>query len=77
MTGEGRVDRSSHVVADPVTGRLRTLTPVEMERLQCFDDNRTLGMPENMRKFCMGNALVVSMVTRMGAVLDTIITEEP
>ena len=77
VTGEGRVDRSSHVVADPVTGRLRTLTPVEMERLQCFDDNWTLGMPENMRKFCMGNALVVSMVTRMGAVLDTIITEEP
>ena len=77
VTGEGRVDRSSHVVADPVTGRLRTLTPVEMERLQCFDDNWTQGMPENMRKFCMGNALVVPMVTRMGAVLDTIIANEP
>lgn len=77
VTGEGRVDRSSHVVADPVTGRLRTLTPVEMERLQCFDDNWTQGMPENMRKFCMGNALVVPMVTRMGAVLDAIIANEP
>ncbi len=77
VTGEGRTDRSSHVVTDPVTGQLRTLTAVETERLQCFDDDWTLGMPDNMRRFCMGNALVTQMVTRMGAVLDNIISNEP
>ena len=77
VTGEGRTDRSSHVVTDPVTGHLRTLTAVETERLQCFDDDWTLGMPDNMRRFCMGNALVTQMVTRMGAVLDNIISNEP
>ena len=74
---EGKVDRGTHVVADPITGELRKLTPVEMERLQGFDDNWTAGMTEPMRRFCMGNALVVPMVTRMGAVLDTIVANEP
>ena len=31
---------------------------------------------ERMRYFCMGNALVVPMITRMGKVLDEIIEEE-
>ena len=53
------------------------LTPVEAERLQGFDDDWTnTGMPDRMRYFCMGNALVVPMITRMGRVLDTIIAEE-
>ena len=30
-----------------------------------------------MRFFCMGNALVVPMITRMGKVLDEIIAKEP
>ena len=34
------------------------------------------GMPERMRYFCMGNALVVPMITRMGKVLDLIIDKE-
>ena len=76
-SSEGKVDRSSHVVADPITGGLRKLTPVEMERLQGFDDNWTDSMSEPMRRFCMGNALVVPMVTRMGTVLDSIIANEP
>ena len=68
---------STHVVSDPGTGRLRLLTPVEAERLQGFDDEWTnTGMPDRMRYFCMGNALVVPMITRMGRVLDTIIAEE-
>jgi DNA (cytosine-5)-methyltransferase 1 len=29
-----------------------------------------------MRYFCMGNALVVQMITRMGKVLDEIIAKE-
>lgn len=77
LTSESTLNRSTHVVADPVTGRLRLLTPVEAERLQGFDDEWTnSGMPDRMRYFCMGNALVVPMITRMGNVLDTIIDQE-
>lgn len=77
LTSESTLNRSTHVVTDPGTGRLRLLTPVEAERLQGFDDEWTnSGMPDRMRYFCMGNALVVPMVTRMGRVLDDIIAEE-
>jgi len=77
LTSESTLNRSTHLVADPVTGRLRLLTPVEAERLQGFDDRWTdTGMPDRMRYFCMGNALVVPMITRMGKVLDQIIPAE-
>ena len=77
LTSESTLNRSTHVVADPGTGKLRILTPVEAERLQGFDDNWTdTGMPQRMRFFCMGNALVVPMITRMGSVLDSIIQQE-
>lgn len=77
LTSESTLNRSTHVVADRKTGNLRLLTPVEAERLQGFDDDWTnTGMPDRMRYFCMGNALVVPMITRMGKVLDTIITAE-
>ena len=77
LTSESTLNRSTHVVADRKTGNLRLLTPVEAERLQGFDDNWTnTGMPDRMRFFCMGNALVVPMITRMGKVLDTIIATE-
>lgn len=77
LTSESTLNRSTHIVADPWTGRLRTLTPIEAERLQGFDDEWTnTGMPDRMRFFCMGNALVVPMITRMGKVLDDIVTKE-
>lgn len=77
LTSESTLNRSTHVVSDPTTGRYRLLTPVEAERLQGFDDNWTnTGMPDRMRYFCMGNALVVPMITRMGKVLDDIISAE-
>lgn len=77
LTSEATLNRSSHIVTDPGTGRLRILTPVETERLQGFDDEWTnSGMPDRMRYFCMGNALVVPMITRMGKVLDEIIENE-
>ena len=77
LTSESTLNRSTHVVEDPETNRLRLLTPVECERLQGFDDNWTnSGMTQRMRYFCMGNALVVPMVTRMGATLDSIILQE-
>ena len=77
LTSESTLNRSTHVVADPGTGELRLLTPVEAERLKGFDDDWTnTGMHDRTRYFCMGNALVVPMITRMGRVLDTIIAEE-
>lgn len=77
LTSESTLNRSTHVVSDPGTGRLRLLTPIEAERLQGFDDDWTnSGMPRRMRYFCMGNALVVPMITRMGAVLDDILVAE-
>lgn len=85
LTSEGTKNRSTHVIADPYTGRLRVLTPIETERIQGFDDDWTkislmdgeeTEMPARMRRFCMGNALVVPMVTRMGNVMDKIIENE-
>lgn len=77
LTSESTLNRSTHVVEDPGTHRKRLLTPREAERLQGFDDDWTAtGMPERMRYFCMGNALVVPMITRMGKVLDVILRTE-
>lgn len=77
LTSESTLNRSTHVVNDLDTGRLRLLTPIEAERLQGFDDDWTnSGMPKRMRYFCMGNALVVPMITRMGKVLDRIVENE-
>ena len=77
LTSESTLNRSTHVVADPRTGKLRLLTPIEAERLQGFDDDWTnTGMPQRMRFFCMGNALVVPMISRIGKVLDDIIVLE-
>jgi len=68
LTSESQVGRTSHVVQDPSSGRLRLLTPVECERLNGFPDNWTnTGMPERMRYFTMGNALVVPLIIRIGA----------
>ena len=77
LTSESSVNRSTHVIEDPETGRLRLITPMEAERIQGFDDNWTnTGMPEKMRYFCMGNALVVPMITRMGKLLNEIFEVE-
>lgn len=77
LTSEATTNRSSHIVKDPKTLKLRVLTPIETERIQGFDDNWTnTGMAERMRYFCMGNALVVPMITRMGKTIDGIIAKE-
>lgn len=77
LTSESSLNRSSHVVRDPQTDQLRSITPVEAERIQGFDDNWTdTGMPEKMRYFCMGNALVVPMITRMARYLGEIFEHE-
>ena len=70
ITSESKIGRTSHVVCDLLTGKLRVLTPLECERLNGFPDNWTdTGMPEKMRYFCMGNALVVPIVERIGKII--------
>ena len=77
LTSEASVNRSTHVVSDKVTGKLRFLTPVEAERLNGFPDNWTdTGMPEKFRYFTMGNALVVSLIEKMGKTLNIIFEME-
>lgn len=77
LTSESSLNRSTHVIEDPITKRLRLLTPVEAERIQGFKDNWTnTGMPQKFRYFCMGNALVVGLITRMGRQLEEIFDNE-
>jgi len=66
ITGEGgaSASRFKHVVE--VNGRHRRLTPIELERLNMFPDNHTLGVTDSKRAFLMGNALVVGIVERIG-----------
>jgi DNA (cytosine-5)-methyltransferase 1 len=67
LTSEGSLNRCSHVICDPHTGRFRRLTPEECERLNGFPSGWTnIGMPERWRYFLMGNALVVPHVSQMG-----------
>jgi len=63
LTSETSINRSTHVIIDPLTNKYRLLTPLECERLNEFPDNWTnTGMPQKFRHFVMGNALVVGVV---------------
>lgn len=77
LTSEGSVNRSTHIIPDMETGKLRILTPIEAERLQGFPDNWTdTGMPEKRRYFMMGNALVTNVINRLESKLNKIIESE-
>ena len=77
LTSEGSVNRSTHIIPDKETGKLRLLTPIEAERLQSFPDDWTnTGMPEKRRYFMMGNALVTQVINRMEPALAEIISKE-
>lgn len=77
LTSESTVNRSTHILEDKATGKIRFLTPVEAERLQSFPDNwMDTGMPEKRRYFMMGNALVTQLINRMEPRLSQIITGE-
>lgn len=73
VTGEGgrSASRFKHVIRTK-SGRLRRLTPLELERLNMFPDNHTQIMldgkevPDIRRAFIMGNALVVGVITELG-----------
>lgn len=72
LTSEGRFSRSTHLVRDLQTERIRLLSPVETERLNEFPDNWTeefiingeiCKTPKNARYFEMGNALIVGLIS--------------
>ncbi len=68
ITSEGGKlpSRFKHVIKDPVNGRLRRLIPLELERLNMFPDNHTMGETNTKRAFFMGNALVCGVITKVG-----------
>lgn len=68
ITSEGGVtaSRFKHVIKDPINGKLRRLIPLELERLNMFPDNHTIGVSDTKRAFFMGNALVCGIVTCVG-----------
>lgn len=73
VTGEGgsSPSRFKHVIKTK-SGKLRRLTPLELERLNMFPDNHTKNMqngkitPDVKRAFIMGNALVVGVIEKLG-----------
>ena len=67
LTGEGGrgASRFKHIIVQD--GRYRRLVPDELDQLQGFPAGWTnVGMTDGQRAFCMGNALVVGVVHRIG-----------
>lgn len=77
LTSESGVSRTTHVIEDYKTNKLRLLTPLECERINGFPDTWTdTGMTDKKRYFMMGNALVVGVVEKIGIELEKIIENE-
>lgn len=85
LTSEGSFNRSTHIVRDKVTNKIRLLTPIEAERIQGFPDDWTkeclvggeiVPMPERTRYFCMGNALVTNLIEDIEKELEIIFNNE-
>lgn len=85
LTSEGNFSRTTHIVKDKKTGRVRLLTAAETERIQGFPTDHTkyclvagdvVEMPVNKRRFMMGNALVVNLIEDMEETLSKIFKEE-
>lgn len=70
VTGEGgsSPSRFKHVIKTK-SGKLRRLTPLELERLNMFPDNHTKEASDIQRAFLMGNALVVGLIEKIGKIL--------
>ncbi len=72
LTGEGGAtpSRFKHLIKTE-DGRFRRLTPRELERLNGFPGDWTVGMSDGRRAFMMGNALVVGAVEMVANELIT------
>ena len=85
LTSEGNFSRTTHIVKDKKTGKVRLLTTAETERIQGFPTDHTkyclvkgqvIEMPMRKRRFMMGNALVVDLVADMEKTLSKIFDED-
>lgn len=85
LTSEGGFSRTTHIVKDKKTGKIRLLTANEAERIQgfptdhtkyCLVENEVVEMPLNKRRFMMGNALVVNIIKQLESQLSQIIENE-
>jgi DNA (cytosine-5)-methyltransferase 1 len=85
LTSEGSFSRTTHIVKDKKTGRIRLLTAEETERIQgfptghtknCLSGEEVIEMPINKRRFMMGNALVVNLIKDMEKTLSEIFEKE-
>lgn len=77
LTSEGGISRTTHIIEDYVTKKIRLLTPIECERINGFPDNWTnTGMTDRKRNFMMGNALVVEIVKKLGGEIEKIVSRE-
>lgn len=85
LTSEGGFSRTTHIVKDKKTGKIRLLTAEETERIQGFPTGHTkycdvkgevVEMPVNKRRFMMGNALVVNLIKVMDKQLSEIVDAE-
>lgn len=85
LTSEGSFSRTTHIVEDKKTGKIRLLTAEETERIQgfptghtqnCLVNGEVVEMPTNKRRFMMGNALVVDLIKQMEGYLNQIIVNE-
>ncbi|MBM7609146.1 DNA (cytosine-5)-methyltransferase 1 [Lysinibacillus composti] len=83
LTSEGSVNRSTHLLK--IGERYRLITPIEAERLNDFPSDWTryklhsgqiVEVSDRMRYFFMGNALVTSIIKRIGDELQSIIAME-
>lgn len=84
LTSEGTMNRSTHFLN--VNGKYRLITPIEAERLQEFPDDWTkykkistgdiVEVPDRMRMFFMGNALVTGVVKRIADELQDIVNND-
>ena len=66
ITAEGGTtpSRFKHVIKQ--NGKIRRLTPLELERINMFPDNHTECNSPTKRAFFMGNALVVGVIEKLG-----------
>lgn len=77
LTSESGVSRTTHVIEDFKTNKLRLLTPKECERINGFPDDWTnTDMSDKKRYFMMGNALVVGVIECVGKEIENIIDSE-
>ena len=85
LTSEGGFSRTTHIVEDKKTKKVRLLTAEETERIQGFPTGHTkfckvgeniIEMPTKKRRFMMGNALVVDLIKDMEKTLNDIFEVE-